>query len=85
MKSLIKKKIDSKKKCFVVDIWSVMLVQFLLTLASCAVLGPIDSSIFVTPWTVCSPPGSSVYGMLQARILEWAAISFSRGSSQSRD
>ena len=27
-----------------------------------------------------SPPGSSVHGILQARILEWAAISFSRGS-----
>ena len=25
----------------------------------------------------CSPPGSSVYGILQARILEWVAISFS--------
>ena len=33
----------------------------------------------------CSPPGSSVHGILQARILEWVAISFSRGSSQSRD
>ena len=33
----------------------------------------------------CSPPGSSVHGILQARILEWVAISFSRGSSQPRD
>ena len=32
-----------------------------------------------------SPPGSSVHGILQARILEWAAIPFSRGSSQPRD
>ena len=31
-----------------------------------------------TPWTV----GSTVHGILQARILEWVAISFSRGSSQ---
>ena len=31
---------------------------------------------------VCSLPGSSVHGILQARILEWVAISFSRGSSQ---
>ena len=30
-------------------------------------------------------PGSEVHGILQARILEWAAISFSRGSSQPRD
>ena len=29
----------------------------------------------------CSPPSSSVHGMLQARILEWVAISFSRGCS----
>ena len=28
----------------------------------------------------CSPPGSSVHGILQARILEWVVISFSRGS-----
>ena len=33
----------------------------------------------------CSPPGSSVYGILEARILEWVAIPFSRGSSQLRD
>ena len=33
----------------------------------------------------CSPPGSSVHGVLQARILEWVAIPFSRRSSQSRD
>ena len=30
----------------------------------------------------CSPPGSSVHGILQARIVEWVAIPFSRGSSQ---
>jgi len=35
----------------------------------------------VTPWTV----GSSVNGIFQSRILEWVAISFSRGSSQLRD
>ena len=33
----------------------------------------------------CSPPGSSVHGILQARVLEWVAISSSRGSSQPRD
>ena len=33
----------------------------------------------------CSPPGSCVHGILQARILEWIVISFSRGSSQLRD
>ena len=33
----------------------------------------------------CSPPGSSVHGILQARILEWVAIPFSRRSSLPRD
>ena len=33
----------------------------------------------------CSPPGFSVHGIIQARILEWVVISFSRGSSQPRD
>ena len=33
----------------------------------------------------CSPPGSSVHGISQARILEWVTIPFSRGSSGPRD
>ena len=33
----------------------------------------------------CSPPGSSVHGILQARILEWVAIPFSMGSSPPGD
>ena len=33
----------------------------------------------------CSPPGSSVHGILQARILEWVAMPSSRGSSLPRD
>jgi len=33
----------------------------------------------------CRPPGPSVGGIFQARILEWVAISYSRGSSQCRD
>ena len=48
--------------------------------------------VLVTQWclTLCDPmdynlPGSSVHGVFQARILEWVAISFSRGSSPPRD
>ena len=33
----------------------------------------------------CNPPGSSVHGILQARILEWVAYSFSRGPSGLRN
>ena len=32
-----------------------------------------------------SPPGSSIHGILQARTVEWVAISFSRGTSRPRD
>ena len=43
---------------------------------SCGLCDPMD----------CSPPGSYVHGILQARILQWwVAISFSRGSSRPRD
>ena len=48
--------------------------------------------VLVTQWCLtafdpvnCSPPGSSVHGILQARILERVAIPFSRRSSQPRD
>ena len=37
------------------------------------------------PHRLVHPPGSSVHGILQARILDWVAISFSRGSSWPRD
>ena len=39
-----------------------------------------DAELCLTLWdpTDCSPPGSSVHGFSQTRILEWVAISFSR-------
>ena len=35
--------------------------------------------------TLCDPMDSTVHGILQARILEWVTLPFSRGSSQPRD
>ena len=43
------------------------------------------SCVWVCNTMDCSPPGSSVYGIFQTRILEWVVISYSRGSSRSRD
>ena len=53
--------------------------QYVVELLSCVLL-------FATPWTVAyiCDPKSSVHGISQARILQWVAISFSRGSSQPR-
>ena len=42
------------------------------------------SAVTLCDPTDCSPPGSSVHGILQARILEWGASAFSRGSSPPR-
>ena len=47
---------------------------------SCSV---ISDSLW--PHGLCSPPGSSVHVIFQARILEWVAISYSRGSAWPRD
>ena len=53
-------------------LYSILSSMCVLAAQSCPTLcDPVD----------CSPPGSSVHGILQARILEWVAIPFSRGSS----
>ena len=46
-----------------------------VTLSCPTLLDPMD----------CSPPGSSVHGILQARVLKWIAMPSSRGSSWPRD
>ena len=51
-------------------------------LSSCVLSRFNCVQLFVTPWTVCSPPSSPVHGILQARVLEWVAVPSSRGSSQ---
>ena len=53
-------------------------------------VGESESEVAQSCLTLCDPmdgslPGSAVHGIFQARILEWTAISFSRGSSQPRD
>ena len=63
-----------------------MLHLFFLGMASCTMLYEVAQSC---P-TLCDPMDcslqcSSVHGIIQARVLEWVAISFSRGSSQPRD
>ena len=50
----------------------------------------VESEVAQSCPTLCNPmdcslPGSSIHGILQARVLDWVAISFSRGSSQPRD
>ena len=61
-----------------------------LYLSQCTCVHSVVSDSLWTPATHpppmdCSPPGSFVHGVLQARILKWVAIRFSRGSCQPRD
>ena len=56
--------------------------DFLFTFLMCQLFSHVQ--FFATPWTL-RPPVSSVHGIFLARMLEWVAISFSRGSSQPRD
>ena len=65
-----------KLNLFEVDAWRAMLLCLNMLLFSRSVL----SDSFATTWTI-SPPGSSVHGISQARMLDWVTISFSRGSS----
>ena len=53
--------------------------------------GHLEREVAQSCLTLCDPmdcnslPGSSIYGIFQARVLEWVAISFSRGSSRPQD
>ena len=58
---------------------------FLFLLIVVVVVLVSQSCLTLCDPTDCSPPGSSVCGILQARILEWVAIPFSRGSFWCRD
>ena len=58
--------------------------QSLFSLCTVAVELLSHVQLFHNPMD-CSPPGSSVHGILQGRILKWVAIPFSRGSSWPRD
>ena len=53
----------------------------LLNLFAAAAAKSLQSCLILFDPVDCSPSGSSVHAILQARILEWATISYSRGSS----
>ena len=58
-----------------IDCWCVCVHAHLVAHSGLTFCDPVD----------CSPPGSSIYGIFQVRILEWLVISFFRGSSWPRD
>ena len=61
-----------------------LVVYKILILGTCPVLVTQSCLIHCDPMD-CSPPGFSVHSILQARILKWGAIPFSRGSPRPRD
>ena len=72
--------------CIFGDLWLEINAELILGSGGGGGLIAKSCLTLATPWTVdCSLPDSSVHGISQARILEWVAISFSRGSSWPRD
>ena len=67
-------------RCYhwVKDTWNPSVL--FLTMACCCLVAMLCGALCDSMH--CGPPGPSVQGISQARILEWVAISFSRGSSQ---
>ena len=62
------------------------IIEKLISMCMCVYIGVSDSCSVMplcNPMD-CSLPASSVHGILQGRLLEWVAISFSRGSSRPR-
>ena len=85
--NIVTENLFKKNKLWFVFIFSIMKIGKTLLIPHvtlCAVLSHFSRVWLCDPMD-CSLPGSSVHGILQARILEWVAISFSRGPSRPRD
>ena len=64
-------------------LYTIIIVSLYVCVCACA--KSLQSCLTLCNTMDCSPPGSSVYGILQARILEWVATPSSRGSSWPSD
>ena len=66
--------------------YGVLVIHFLFLKFLLEYIELVPSSVLLvaTPWTTRSPLGSSIHGILQARVLEWVAMPSSGGSSQPR-
>ena len=73
--------------CFFDLLFIAIIIIIYIWLLSSKDLSPLTMKVKVTQWcpTLCDPMDYTVHRILQARILEWASIPFSRGSSQPRD
>ena len=70
---------DSEESSAACRAMAVLVRRIQNTLSFCSCASAKSLRLCLTPWNAmdCNPPGSSVHGILQARILEWVAISFS--------
>ena len=76
-------KTRKQSKCPSTEEW-IKKMWYMYTMEYCSCL-VTKSCLTLRCVSDCSPPGSSVCGIYQARILEWVAIFFSKGSSQLQD
>ena len=71
----VKKIYTAYSKKIYIDMYVTYMIHVLVAQSCLTLHDPMDWSL----------PGASVHGIFQARVLEWVAISFSRGSSPPRD
>ena len=76
---------NSTLRCFTQEIWKHVHKKICTRMFTVMCACQVASVQSLSDPMDCSPPGSFVYGILQARILEWVAIPFSGGSSRPRD
>ena len=69
----------------IIEVFTHVDKQSLFFVPSCGRAKSLQSCLTLCDPLDCSPPGSSVHGIIQVRILEWVAMSSSRESSQPRD
>ena len=79
-----------KKSLYLKDVFNLYIIKKLLLVFYLACIVKWRSEVSQSCPTLCDPmgcslPGFSIHGIFQARVLEWLAISFSRGSSRPRD
>ena len=78
-------KIWKQPKCPSTNEWWMMVCHIFIIYLSNDIYICMLSHVQLFDPMNCSPPGSSVHGIFQARTLEWVAVSYSRGSSQLKD
>ena len=85
MKLILDDPHSASELCTSLLIYRPLVAQMISLVCACVHIQSFQWGLSLCDPMDCSPPGSSVHGIFQARILEWVAISSSRGYFRPRD